>query len=102
MEEPRSSSNPTYTKSSMTVGKSPLEKYLEKAEKNLETGSAKLEMQLIERDEISDKLHAAIWPQATKKNSVCGNCHLRLGHTSISFPEHARSRVSPIESLASS
>lgn len=81
MEEPRSSSNPTYTKRSMAVGKSPLEKYLEKAEKNLETQSAKLEMQLIERDEINDKLHAANLAAGDKKNSVCGNCHLRLGHT---------------------
>ena len=70
MEEPCSSSNPTYTKSSMTVSKSPLKKYLEKAEKNLETQSAKLEMQLIEIDEINDKLHAANLAAGDKKKTV--------------------------------
>ena len=81
MEETCSSTNPIDAKSCLIVGKSPLEKYLEKAERNLETKSAKLEMQLIERDEINDKLHAANLAAGDRKNSVCGNCHLRLGHT---------------------
>lgn len=81
MEETCSSTNPIDAKSSLIVGKSPLEKYLQKAEKNLETQAAKLEMQLIERDEIYEKLHAANLAAGDTKNSVCGNCHLRLGHT---------------------
>jgi hypothetical protein len=80
MEETCSSTDPIDAKSCLVVGKSPLEKYLEKAERNLETQSAKLEMQLIERDEINDKLHAANLAAGNRKN-VCGNCHLRLGHT---------------------
>ena len=81
MEETCSSTNPIDAKRCLIVGKSPLEKYLEKAERNLETQSAKLEMQQIERDEINDKLHAANLAAGDRKNSVCGNCHLRLGHT---------------------
>jgi serine/threonine protein kinase len=42
-------------------------------------------MQQIERDEINDKLHAANLAAGDRKNSVCGNCHLRLGHTQKTF-----------------
>lgn len=72
---------PMNTETFSDTQKSPLERYLEKAEKDLEMQTVKLQIQLNEREEINNKLHAANLAAGDPNTSVCGNCHLRLGHT---------------------
>ena len=48
---------------------------------NLNKQTAKLEQLRQEKEEVTQKLEAASSVASDKKTIVCGNCHLRLGHT---------------------
>ena len=58
-----------------------VERYVYKAKKNVGSQKAKLEDQKDKRNEIIEKLEAARLLAGEPNAKVCGNCHLRLGHT---------------------
>ena len=66
-----------------TVGKSTsaMERYIEIAVINFNKQTAKLDQLRREKDEVMQKLEAASLVAGDKSTIVCGNCHLRLGHT---------------------
>ena len=48
---------------------------------NLNKQTAKLEQLRQEKEEVTQKIEAVSSVASDKKTIVCGNCHLRLGHT---------------------
>ena len=60
---------------------SALEKYVSNARKNANIAKTKLEQLRHEQDEILQKLEAARIAGGDADSKICGNCHLRLGHT---------------------
>jgi hypothetical protein len=58
-----------------------MEKYVEIALVNVNKQKAKLEQLRQQREEIVQKLEAASLAAGDTKTILCGNCHLRLGHT---------------------
>ena len=58
-----------------------MERYIEIALINLNKQTAKLKQLRQEKEEVTQKLEAASSVAGDKKTIVCGNCHLRLGHT---------------------
>ncbi len=60
---------------------SALETYVSNARKNANIAKAKLDELRHEEDETFQKLEAARIAGGDADSKICGNCHLRLGHT---------------------
>jgi hypothetical protein len=76
-DENENNSSSSEDESSMSA----VEKYVFKAKKNVESQKAKLEEQKGKRNEIIQKLETARLVAGEPNSNVCGNCHLRLGHS---------------------
>ena len=59
----------------------PLEKYLRLAENDVIKQKVKIQKIRLEQEEIDRKLHEAKRSSSVERGTVCGNYHMRLGHS---------------------
>ena len=66
---------------SKTAHSSPLERYANKLENDVKTQIQKIDLLKDEINDINERLSEAKSAQLPGNLTVCGNCHLKLGHT---------------------